>query len=459
MDQMSRFIGMAHDFGCPKEQVLLFLQGGYIPQPKQLQFHAACREADYGEATEIGFGGARGPGKTHAMLCQIGLDDCQRVPGLKALVLRKVGKAIRETFDDMRLRLFGRLSHDYNKSSGVLTFSNGSRIVLGHFKNESDIDGYLGLEYDVIGVEEATTLTVSKYRSIKTTLRTSKRNWIPRIYTTTNPGGIGHAWYKDRFIMPWRSDTEGATRFIPATVGDNMFINKGYRKTLEDLRGWKKRAWLYGDWDISAGQFFTNLNFDRHVVDSFAIPDHWPRVWAGLDYGWTHPTAFVLLAQNHEGITFVCADYAKSQELPTTHGTHLTQALAASGIEVNRLVTVEGGGDMWQPDKEGNTVAEDYERFFPMLNRANMDRVGGAALILKMLGDATHTPTLKFMRSARRTYQQLAQLLHDPNRPEDVLKVDADEEGVGGDDLYDALRYGLMGLEEQQQVRMTTLRY
>src|ERR1017187_5727300 len=30
---------------------------------------------------------------------------------------------------------------------------------------------------------------------------------------------------------------------------------------------------------------------------------------------------------------------------------------------------------------------------------------------------------------------------HDPNRPEDVLKVDADEDGIGGDDAADALRY------------------
>jgi hypothetical protein len=30
---------------------------------------------------------------------------------------------------------------------------------------------------------------------------------------------------------------------------------------------------------------------------------------------------------------------------------------------------------------------------------------------------------------------------HDPSRPEDVLKVDADEDGVGGDDAADALRY------------------
>ncbi len=32
-------------------------------------------------------------------------------------------------------------------------------------------------------------------------------------------------------------------------------------------------------------------------------------------------------------------------------------------------------------------------------------------------------------------------LQHDPNRPEDVLKVDADEDGVGGDDAADALSY------------------
>jgi hypothetical protein len=35
----------------------------------------------------------------------------------------------------------------------------------------------------------------------------------------------------------------------------------------------------------------------------------------------------------------------------------------------------------------------------------------------------------------------LPTLQHDPNRPEDVLKVDADEDGVGGDDAADAMRY------------------
>jgi hypothetical protein len=37
--------------------------------------------------------------------------------------------------------------------------------------------------------------------------------------------------------------------------------------------------------------------------------------------------------------------------------------------------------------------------------------------------------------------ETLPALQHDPNRPEDVLKVDADEKGLGGDDAADCLRY------------------
>ncbi len=37
--------------------------------------------------------------------------------------------------------------------------------------------------------------------------------------------------------------------------------------------------------------------------------------------------------------------------------------------------------------------------------------------------------------------ETLPAMQHDPNRPEDVRKVDADEDGVGGDDAADALRY------------------
>jgi hypothetical protein len=40
-----------------------------------------------------------------------------------------------------------------------------------------------------------------------------------------------------------------------------------------------------------------------------------------------------------------------------------------------------------------------------------------------------------------RLIETLPALQHDPNRTEDVLMVDTDEEGVGGDDCADCLRH------------------
>ena len=59
------------------------------------------------------------------------------------------------------------------------------------------------------------------------------------------------------------------TRFVPARVTDNRFNNPEYTKVLQGLTGWQKRAWLDGDGDIAAGQFFTTLRREVHVISSF----------------------------------------------------------------------------------------------------------------------------------------------------------------------------------------------
>jgi phage terminase large subunit len=60
-----------------------------------------------------------------------------------------------ERFADLGRRLFVGLRHESSAYRGVLTVANGSRIIAGHFQAEKDVDVYLGLEYDVMGIEEA----------------------------------------------------------------------------------------------------------------------------------------------------------------------------------------------------------------------------------------------------------------------------------------------------------------
>ena len=444
-----RLVDYARSAGMTTEHLVALLARGYCPQERQIDFHVACRACDQdGGPNQVGFGGARGPGKSHAMLAQLTLDDCQRQEGLKCLLLRKVGKSVREGFEDLRTRVLRWTAHEYRRAEGVLLFPNGSRLFLGHFQDESDVDAYLGLEYDAIGIEEATTLTHAKYRAILTCNRTSKPNWRPRVYTTTNPGGVGHAWYKATYVQPHRAGRQISTRFIPATVDDNCLINADYTATLDALTGWQKRAWRYGDWDISAGQFFTTWRSGVHVVEPFPIPPHW-RVWLAMDYGFTHYNTVLLFAQDagERGTVYVVDEHAERHWLVPRHAEAVRGLLARHGIEPGRVWTFAAGRDCFaaRPTAEGS-IADQWEGEGLELERADDDRISGAAEVLRRLGDveAGIEPSLYVFDRCARLAACLPALEHDPHRPEDVLKVDTDDDGNGGDDAYDALRYGLM---------------
>jgi hypothetical protein len=420
-----------------------FLRAELHLQPRQLAASAAARVCDApGGPTAVGYGGARGGGKSHWLLSQMGADDCQRVPGLKCLLLRKVAKANMENFDDLRRRLFGRIDHEFSAYRGTLTFGNGSRIIAGHFQAEKDIDNYLGLEYDVIGIEEATTLSSRKHQDITTCCRTSKPNWRPRIYSTTNPGGIGHAWYRAKFIEPFQSKHETETRFIPARVGDNRFNNPEYRKVLENLTGWQKRAWFDGDWDIQAGQFFTTFRRDVHVIESFddKLAREW---WCALDYGFTHYTVVLLGCTDGDGNMYVVDEHAQRLWLPERHAEAVKSMLSRHGLDLRGLRRFSAGADVFGRQSDGSTVASQYSKLGITLKTASTDRVSGWAEILRRLGDIENgiRPTLFIHERCRRLVECLPSLQHDPNRPEDVLKVDADEDGIGGDDAADCCRY------------------
>jgi hypothetical protein len=414
-----------------------------VLQPRQLAASAAARLCDRADGpTAVGYGGARGGGKSHWLLAQIGTDDCQRVPGLKCLLLRKVGKANLENFEDLRQRLFGALKHEFSAYRGVLTFANGSRIIAGHFQAEKDIDAYLGLEYDVIGIEEATTLSSRKHQDISTCSRTSKPNWRPRIYSTTNPGGIGHGWYRARFIVPFQRGAETETRFIPARVDDNRFNNPEYRRILEGLGGWQKRAWLDGEWDIAAGQYFTTFRRDVHVVDQFddARAVEW---FCAFDFGYVHRSVFLLGCKDGDGNLFVVEEHSARMWLPERHAAAVRAMLTRHGLTVDRLRRFVAGTDVFSKQSDGSTVAGQYAKLGITLRPASMERVNGWAEILQGLGDveAGITPRLFIHSRCARLIECLPSLQHDPNRPEDVLKVDVDEDGIGGDDPADALRY------------------
>ena len=473
---MENYARAALNAGVPKDQLENLVKCGIVLQPRQLVASAAARSCDHAcksclelaalnvdlpsacpdcGPTEVGYGGARAGGKSHWLLAQL-TDDCFRFDGLKCLMLRKVGKANRENFEDLLRKVLGGVKYDYKRQEGCMVFPNGSRILLGHFQNEGDIDAYLGIEYDAIGVEEATTLSFSKYRGIRTCCRTSKTGWRPRVYSTTNPGGIGHAWYKSRFIDPMRSGKKTSTTFVQATIDDNRFVNSEYRRTLDELTGWQRRAWLYGDWDIAAGAFFTTYRRSIHVQPKIQTLPSW-QFWISLDYGFTHWTVCHLLAKDGDGNVFFIDEYAKRRALVAENAAGIIAMLERHELDPETLWKRVAGHDIWakRGDSRGLTIADQYKDSGIVFEKADIDRINGAAEFIKRLGDAEAEPpilpTVFIAERCRMLAETLGRLEHDPHRPEDVLKVDADDDGIGGDDAYDCARYGLMAIRQAKR--------
>ncbi len=446
MEALEKCLLTAKNSGVSREQAESLISKLYIPLPWQWRFHAAAREADKPDGpVDIGVGGARGPGKSHAVLSQAALDDCQRHPRLKGLFLRQTGVSAKESFDDLVDKvLVGHVT--FKRTMHTLSFENGSRIILGGFKDEKDIDKYIGIEYDFIIVEELNQLTADKYTKLRGSLRTSKPDWRPRMYTSFNPGGTGHSFVKERYILPHRFNKEESTRFIGSTYKSNPYLNNEYIEYLESLTGDLGKAWREGEWDLFAGQAFSELRGAVHIIDPIELTN--VRWFAGYDQGFNHPFAFILFALTEDGIMYV-TNYIKSRLKRVDEICELIKQ-----ITPNMKLNMYAGQDIWTKQRDGGPSV--FEQMLacglkPNLGysiiKSSMDRIQGVAQIRKYLAyqnTELGKPKLYFFKNARAVYDNVASMQFDPGRPEDVMKVDADENGNGGDDLYDAFRYGLM---------------
>ncbi len=452
--------------GSPYDQVQYLVQdAAYIPYPWQWKFHAAAREADYvGGPTEIGLGGARGPGKSHAVLSQTALDDCQRVDGLKCLYLRQTGTAAQESFDDLITKAIkGRA--DYRKSKNSLKFPNGSRVILGGFKDERDIDKYIGIEYDIIIIEELTQITEEKYNKLRGSLRTSKPNWRPRIYTSFNPGGIGHTWVRLRFVVPYRENKETNTRFIPSTYKENKALNPEYIAYLESLGGDLGKAWREGEWELFAGQYFSQWRHEKHVVKPFVIPMSWFRFRSIDPSGRNGITSCHWYAVDPDGRVYVYREYYYGIGVPLHDGRKIEvgrdydehareiyrMSLDEDGIEEQYRYTVI---DTAAFAKAGysETAAEIYERegVTGLIQAAKERIVGWNAVDTYLRYDTINPqPLLQVFSTCVNMIRTLPELQHDELHPEDL-------DTHGEDHAADELRYLLRTLRETKAPKTLT---
>lgn len=285
---------------------------------------------------EVFYGGAAGGGKTNSLL--MAALQYVEIPTYSALILRR-------TYSDLALPdaimdrcykwLFGTdaIWLNYKKT---WVFPSGATLTFGHLDKPNDKYRYQGSAYQAIFFDELSQFGELEYLYLYSRLRRQKKLLIPlRMWSTGNPGGRGHLWVKNRFVM-------GSKKYIPATLKDNPFLDQAsYRKSLMNLDPITREQLLNGDWDVCIeGNLFKREWFQ--IIHSYPSDCQKVRYWdfAATEGGgdWT---AGSLLGEK-DGVVYIL-DIQHLQGSPKRVEDRLLQIAELDGPNIPIRWEEEGG--------------------------------------------------------------------------------------------------------------------
>ncbi len=451
------------------------ISNSYKAFPRQKEFHES-------KAKYRLFGGAAGPGKTKALLWEA-IGQANEVAGCDTLLLRRTYPELESSLLSYFRRDVPRSMYEsYSESKHVVTWLNGSTTRFGYCRNENDVYQYQGAEFLFIGIDELTHFTQKQWQFLTSRNRcpaevysngkNAGKRIVPCMAGATNPGNIGHAWVKALWVdhVPpagfERSDLYDAHDydFIRARIDDNpIYANDvEYRRTLEALPEHLRRAFLDGDWNIFAGQYFNIFDIGRHTARPEDIRlDPWLPRWISIDWGFQHPSAvYWHCAMPVESRQFKVESKDETNKVnsffnsqPSTFNSRivtyrefvqnglsprmLAQAIAERcGRE--RISEVLLSPDAFAHRTSESSIAEQLgdvlvANGLPRPSPADDDRIGGWQLMYALMESNAWVIT----ENCERLIDCIPQLVRDERRHEDIRKVE-------GDDSADAARYGLV---------------
>lgn len=273
------------------------------------------------QATEVLYGGAAGGGKSH-LIRAAAIIWAESIPGLQIYLFRRTFPELQKNHmqgpSSFPAMLAPRVQSGHVATTQKqIRFWNGSQINLCHLQHPRDLYIYQGAEIHVLLLDEATHFSEEEYRYLRGRVRAPGiqlpeqwRGCFPRILGGTNPGGIGHHFFKQGWVdlpdadphrMP-RNEGGMLRQFIAARVEDNPSILRDDPDYIDRLEGLGDptlvRALREGDWNIVAGsKFGAQWRQKRHTCTPFPIPEGW-ELWRGGDDGYSAPSAIYWLAQN-----------------------------------------------------------------------------------------------------------------------------------------------------------------
>jgi len=406
-------------------------------------------------AFELFFGGAAGGGKSDFLLLDF-------YAGVNRYGKHWKGIIFRRTYDELE-ELLLRAKEIYEPLGGKLInkgrdylFPNGALLKFRYLEQDKHVLRYQGHQYTLVAFDELGNYP-NDYAWRYMITRCRSAHGVPcYMRGSGNPGGVGHAWIKTRFIdgyEPYKIhktvETGGLpiTRcFIPSRLEDNPALMKNdpdYANRLKLLPGHLYRALRNGDWDIFAGQVFDEFRREKHVVKPFALESGTWKKFYSFDWGHAKPFSLGKWAVNREGRMIRYGEWYGCEKGEIDVGIKIgTADIAARAWEMalaEGVTEIVADTAMWTKDKDGPSKIEYFQNAGFDTIQANKDRTNGLAIFhqrLKALCE-DQKPMLLIFDHCVDFIRTIPVLTPDESNPEDVnSKLE--------DHIYDESRYAMM---------------
>lgn len=129
-----------------------------------------------------------------------------------------------------------------------------------------------------------------------------------RIICDTNPDHPEH-WLKKKYI-----DNPGKnTISFHFTLEDNTFLSERYKNNIIETTpsGMFTERGIFGLWTIGEGAIYSDFNKNIHIIDEDEVPlDKITKYYAGVDWGYEHWGAIVVIGETDDGIKYLVREYA-----------------------------------------------------------------------------------------------------------------------------------------------------
>lgn len=399
---------------------------------------------------EVFFGGARGGGKTDAVLGDF-LEHADAY-GTNAigLMIRRTRTELVETIERSKV-IYTPLGWSFHEQDKMWRAPNGARLRFAYLERDADANQYQGHSYTRVYVEELGTFPDPKpILKLMATLRSGAG--VPVGFRATgNPGGPGHQWVKQRYIDPapggWRVVSDSLTGlervYIPSRVADNQYLGEGYVSQLKAVGSETLvRAWLDGDWSVIEGAFFDRWS-RRNIIDPIPIPKEWKRFRSG-DWGFAKPFSigwWAIVGDDtpvRSGLTLPRGCLVRYREWygckadQPNVGLRLTAEEVGAGIKKREDEAEERGlSGVLDPaafaEDGGPSIAERMGNAGAWFLRADNKRVASTGALggwdmmrHRINGEAEDRPMVVCFTNCIDSIRTIPGLQHDPDRPEDL---------------------------------------